>query len=105
VSVYVDNARIPAHVGHIWGRWSHLTADTPAELVAFAGRIGLRPEWLQTCTRSPCCQPAERCVHWHFDVTDTKRAEAIAAGAVAIDLRQMADLIARRVAARVGEVG
>jgi hypothetical protein len=97
--IYVDNARIPARVGGITGRWSHLTADTKDELHAFAERIGLRRSWFQTCKRSPGCRPADRCVHWHYDVTDTKRAEALTAGAVPIDLRQWSDILRARRAA------
>jgi hypothetical protein len=103
VSVYVDNVRIPARVGGINGRWSHLTADTKDELHAFAQHIGLRRAWFQTCHRSPACRPAERCVHWHYDVTDSKRQAALAAGAHPIDVRQLADIIATRRAASRGK--
>jgi hypothetical protein len=100
MTVYVDNARIPARVGRITGRWSHLTADTREELHAFAQCLGLRRAWFQTCKRSAACRPAERCVHWHYDVTDSKRQAAVAAGAQPIDLHQMASIIrARRDAA------
>ncbi|OKI47215.1 DUF4031 domain-containing protein [Micromonospora sp. CB01531] len=98
MSVYVDNARIPARVNRINGRWSHLTADTVEELNAFAARLGLRPEWFQTCKRK--CHSTMPCVHWHYDVTDSKRTEAIAAGAQPIDLRTWAEITkARREAA------
>jgi hypothetical protein len=101
VTVYVDNARIPARVGAITGRWSHLTADTKDELNTFADRIGLRRAWFQTCKRSTACKPADRCVHWHYDVTDAKRTEALAAGAVEMDIRQWSDITrARREAAK-----
>lgn len=74
VTVYVDDMRLPARVGRIEARWSHLTADTDQELHAFAARIGLRRSWAQ--------YPGT----WksHYDVTDSKRAEAIRAGAVPI---------------------
>jgi Protein of unknown function (DUF4031) len=96
MAVYVDAARIPARVGRLTARWSHLTADTQPELHEFAERIGLRRAWFQTCKHNVACQPAERCPHWHYDVTDTKRALAIAAGAVPIDLRAMGQLIGAR---------
>lgn len=103
MTVYVDAARIRARVGRITGRWSHLTADTEAELRAFAAQLGLRQEWFQRCKRR-CGREGEPCPHWHFDVTDAKRAEALAAGAQPIDLRAMGDLIrARRQSAN--EVG
>ena len=100
MAVYVDNARIPATVGRLRARWSHLTADTKDELHEFAARIGLRREWFQTCKR-PCARAGEECPHWHYDVTDAKRAEAIAAGAAGLSLAGMGDLIrARRAAMR-----
>lgn len=90
MTVYVDNARIPARVSGISGRWSHLTADTQEELHAFARSIGLDRAWFQ-----------DKQPHWHYDVTDTKRIAAIHAGAKAIDIRDMGALIsARRKAAR-----
>ncbi|GLH97128.1 DUF4031 domain-containing protein [Phytohabitans aurantiacus] len=92
MSVYVDNARIPARVGRISARWSHLTADTKEELHAFASRIGLRRAWFQ----DKADLGGGPGVHWHYDVTDTKRREALAAGAVPIDLRQMGEIIRGR---------
>jgi Protein of unknown function (DUF4031) len=96
VTVYVDNARVPATVGCITARWSHLTADTREELCASAMRIGLRRDWLQTCRYDANCRPAARCVLWHFDVTDSKRRQALAAGAQPIDLWQRAGILAMR---------
>jgi hypothetical protein len=92
MTVYVDNARIPARVGRINGRWSHLTADTKDELHAFAARIGLRRAWFQD-KPDRFGGPG---VHWHYDVTDTRRAAAIAAGAQAIDLHQIGEIIRTR---------
>lgn len=74
MTVYVDDMRMPARVGRIEGRWSHLMADTDDELHVFAARIGLRRSWAQ--------YPGT----WksHYDVTDSKRAQAVRAGAVEI---------------------
>ncbi|AXH67842.1 hypothetical protein J4T99_gp036 [Mycobacterium phage Bromden] len=74
MTVYVDDMRMPARVGRINARWSHLMADTDAELHAFAFKLGLRRSWAQ--------YPGT----WksHYDVTDTKRREAIKLGAVEI---------------------
>lgn len=74
MTVYVDDMRVQATVGRIAARWSHLMADTPEELAAFARRLRLRPEWVQ-CPGT-----------WkeHFDVTDSVRAKAIALGAVPV---------------------
>lgn len=74
MAVYVDDMRMPARVGRITARWSHLMADSDEELHRFAASIGLRRSWAQ--------YPGT----WksHYDVTDSKRAQAIAAGAVQI---------------------
>lgn len=105
MTVYVDNFRAPATVGHIRGRWSHLTADTVEELHEFADRLGHRREWFQArCKHGSCPTRNGVCVHWHYDVVDRKRTEAIALGAKPIDIREMGALIsARRKALRAGE--
>lgn len=100
MTVYVDDARIPATVRRIRSRWSHLTADTEQELHTFAARIGLQRSWYQTCKRK-CAPEGQPCPHWHYDVTEAKRAEALRAGAQAIGIREMGALAsARRAAAR-----
>lgn len=98
MTVYVDNARIPATVGRLKDRWSHLTADTKDELETFARRIRLRPDWYQECKRR-CGREGEPCPHWHYDITDAVRSRAVEAGAQPIDLRQMGALAAARRAA------
>ncbi|MFJ8687381.1 DUF4031 domain-containing protein [Micromonospora wenchangensis] len=105
MTVYVDNFRAPATVGRIRGRWSHLTADTVEELHEFADRLGHRREWFQArCKHGSCPTRDGVCVHWHYDVVDRKRTEAIALGAQPIDIREMGALIsARRKALRAGE--
>jgi hypothetical protein len=57
----------------------HMVADTTAELLAMADRIGVQRKWLQLAGT-----PKE-----HFDIAMSKRAEAVAAGAVEI---RMADV-------------
>jgi Protein of unknown function (DUF4031) len=47
MAVYVDDARIPARVGRIRARWSHLFADSQDELHALAQSIGLKCAWFQ----------------------------------------------------------
>lgn len=96
MTVYVDDYRVPARVGRLNARWSHLTVgpgDDLAELHEFAARIGLRRSWFQN-------KPWPRA---HYDVTDSKRQEAIRAGAVAITWREggqmRSEAIARRRAA------
>lgn len=98
MTVYVDNFRIPATVGNLRARWSHLTADTKDELHAFAERIGLKRSWFQQ-------KDGPKGVQWHYDVTDTKRAEAIAAGATPLEIREMGAFISERRLARDREAG
>lgn len=89
MTVIVDNYRVPARVGRITARWSHLTATTPDELHAFAARIGMQRAWYQDHGDG----------RWHYDATDTRRTAAIRAGAVPVDLRVMGAFIrARRTA-------
>lgn len=83
MTVYVDDWRQRACVGRITARWSHLTVgpgDDLGELHAFADRIGLRRSWFQD-------KPWPRA---HYDVTDSKRQQAIAAGAVPVPWREAA---------------
>jgi hypothetical protein len=97
MTVYVDNYRVPATVGRIRGRWSHLTADTPDELHEFAAKIGHRREWFQgKCKHAACPTIDGVCAHFHYDVVDSRRAAAIYAGAKAIDLREMGAIISAR---------
>ena len=85
MNVYVDDWRQPAQVGRLNARWSHLTADTPEELHEFAARLGLRRAWYQ-----------DHGHRWHYDVTDSKRRQAISRGAEPIGWRDIAALIAAR---------
>ncbi len=79
MTVYVDNFNLRADVPNgthtIRGVWCHMTADTTEELLAMAKTIGLRSTWIQ--------HPGQW--HEHFDVTKTKRALAIKAGAVEVE--------------------
>jgi hypothetical protein len=104
VTVYVDNARIPATVrdsGRSYrSRWSHLTADTEEELHAFAARLGLRRAWFQERCKTRCAPEGQPCPHWHYDVTEAKRAQAIRDGAQPIDLLQLGEIIRARRAAQ-----
>lgn len=97
MTVYVDEPRDYSDIARLRGLrhtvWAHLTADTEDELHAFAARIGLRRAWFQSAG-SP---------KFHYDVTVGKRAQALAAGAKAIDWHEMGALVnARRAAQRSG---
>jgi Protein of unknown function (DUF4031) len=97
MTVYVDNARIPAKVGRISARWSHLFADSQEELHSFAQGLGLKRSWFQPGT--PVGGKPSR--HWHYDVTDSIRARAIRAGAKPVDLHEYAGIVAAREAPQV----
>lgn len=74
MTVYVDDMRRPARVGPVTSLWSHLLADSTAELNEFAARLGLRAAWIQHAGRRT----------EHYDLTDDKRDEALRLGAVSI---------------------
>lgn len=74
MTVYIDDMQREATVGTTTGVWSHLMADTPEELLAFAKKLGLSPRWIQHQGT-----PLE-----HFDVTEPKRQKALKLGAVPI---------------------
>jgi Protein of unknown function (DUF4031) len=76
MTVYVDDA----HIEWRGRRWSHLQADTPEELHAFAARLGLRRAWFQSKPGRPH--------HDHYDVPAEVRERAIALGAVAETWRE-----------------
>ncbi len=61
-------------------KMSHVIADTDEELHAMAARIGVARRWHQ----GPPSHDS------HYDVALSKRAAAIAAGATAVTLRQLA---------------
>lgn len=58
-------------------KMSHMIADTLEELHAMADKIGVDRRWFQDKSSGP-----------HYDITMTKRALAVKAGAVEITLRQ-----------------
>lgn len=80
MSVYVDKSR------NGFGRMvmCHLIADTPAELRAMALKIGLNLRWFQARASTP-----------HFDISQSKKAMAIAAGAIELDRRPFVDVMKR----------
>lgn len=83
--------RVGARNGH---EWCHLWTDgTDAQLVEFARKIGMRPEWLQRSRRGLV----------HFDLTPGRRAKAIAAGAVALERHDAVANQRRCLAARIVE--
>jgi len=74
MSVYVDRLRpVKPTAAWPWPYAAHLTADSPEELHAFAGWLGLKKEWFQDHPRHP-----------HYDLTVTKHLAAKKRGAVEI---------------------
>lgn len=80
MAVYVDNFYVTG--GGNFGRMkmSHMMADTTEELLEMADKIGLKRIWLQ--------YPGESTEH--FDVSITKRKEAIQSGAIEVNMRPLA---------------
>lgn len=80
--VYVDDLRI-AYRGM---QMSHMIADSTDELYTMADTIGLQRQWLQHAGT----------YKEHFDVSLSKRAAALAAGAHAISCRELVRKIVLR---------
>ena len=75
MTVYVDDMHLypMGQFGRM--KMSHMIADTEAELHMMADKIGVARRWFQGD---------------HYDIAKTKRDEAIACGAVAITIKQLA---------------
>ncbi len=90
MTVYVDDMRAA------YGRMvmCHMVADTDDELHAMAQRIGVDRRWHQA-------PPVAR--HSHYDIALSKRAMAVAFGALEITARQA--VIMRRTRRQTGQLG
>lgn len=78
MTVYVDNMKAEFEPAHRPGRryvMSHMIADSEEELHAMADRIGVARKWFQGD---------------HYDITQSKKALAIAHGAKLIPMRRLA---------------
>lgn len=94
MTVYIDDMYLypMGRFGRM--KMSHMIADTTAELLEMADRIGVARKWLQKPG-----SPGE-----HFDVSQGCRDLAIAAGAVPITLRQTgAMMMLRRMGLPMGD--
>jgi hypothetical protein len=58
----------------------HMVADTRAELDEMARELGLKPEWVQLPKRETGVGSLV-----HYDISKTKRAQAVALGAIPLD--------------------
>lgn len=86
---------MPVYVDNMKARYSrmvmcHMAADTTHELMAMADKIGVARKWIQ--------KPGTP--HEHFDICQSKRAQAVEAGAVECTMRDIGKLIHRKRAAR-----
>ncbi len=79
MSVYVDDMR--AQFGRMI--MCHMTADSTAELVAMADKIGVARKWIQREGR-----PTE-----HFDICLAKRALAVENGAIEVTMRERSRML------------
>ena len=79
MTVYVDDMHT-THLGQ-FGRMKmcHMVADSTDELLAMADKIGVQRKWLQSAGTH----------REHFDIAMSKRALAVAAGAVETTMSQM----------------
>lgn len=66
-------------------RNSHMFADSLEELHAMADRIGMKRSWFQNESKLP-----------HYDVTPSRRAAAVAAGAKEVTRRELVDFMRAR---------
>lgn len=84
MSVYVDRSI------YGYGRMimCHLIADTPEELHEMAAKIGVARKWFQDPQTMNVSFP-------HYDIAKSKRALAVAAGAVECDRRAFVEAIRR----------
>lgn len=92
MTVYVDDMKA------LFGRMvmCHMLADTDAELHAMADRIGVARRWHQAPPRHDS----------HYDIALSKRAIAVAQGAVEITWRQAGSMnLRRRSTGELGEPG
>ncbi|KVP17110.1 DUF4031 domain-containing protein [Burkholderia ubonensis] len=90
MAVYVDDMEAP------FGRMKmcHMVADTDEELHAMAERIGVARKWHQ--------KPGT--ARSHYDIAQSKKTLALAAGAIPITWKQTGAMCARRqVTGRLGE--
>lgn len=89
-AVYVDSFDdSPISVPEKWQGGGHMQADTPEALHAMAARLGLKREWFQSKPGRP--------EQDHYDLTASKREQAIRLGVTPINWREQADI--RRAAA------
>jgi hypothetical protein len=85
VACYVDSVRSYPNAGLRHTDFCHLLADTRAELHGLADRLGMPRRFFQ-----------DHPWRWHYDLPAPMRAEAVALGAVEVDLAFVGRLLRDR---------
>jgi hypothetical protein len=85
LACYVDALRSYPDAGLRYTEFCHLLADTREELDEMADAIGMPRRFLQ-----------DHPWRWHYDLPEPLRKKAIAAGAIEVSMRQVADLLNAR---------
>lgn len=83
MTVYVDDMHLTPLGQYRGMKMFHMVADSTNELLAMADKIGVARRWLQHAGT-----PRE-----HFDIAMSKRALAVAAGAVEIAMSQTGRIV------------
>lgn len=86
MTVYVDDMHLTGMGRYGRMRMCHMIADTTAELLVMADRIGIARRWLQHAGTA----------REHFDICTAKRAEAVRQGAREITMRELASITRAR---------
>ena len=93
MSVYVDEMRLCLrNKNWPYSQACHLVADSVEELHAFARRLGLKRSWFQSKSDLP-----------HYDLTEGKRFQAIARGAIEIDAKKFLNILHKYRPRRAGQ--
>ena len=79
MAVYVDDMHTTPMGQFGRMKMCHMVADSTEELLAMADKIGVQRKWIQKRGTH----------HEHFDIATSKRALAVAAGAVEITMSQL----------------
>lgn len=92
--VYVDDMYLSSAGQFGRMKMSHLLADTDEELHAMADKIGVARRWHQAPPRHDS----------HYDIAMSKRAQALAHGAISITWRQAGAMnMRRRITGQLGD--
>ncbi|MBO0947545.1 DUF4031 domain-containing protein [Fibrella forsythiae] len=80
--VYIDNM----NASYRGMKMCHMIADTTAELLEMADKIGVARRWIQDVGT----------YNEHFDICQTKKAKAIQLGAQAVSMMELGRILVKR---------